>query len=230
MRKTLLQICFACLSLNLSFAFQFTFFVFWYKLTYCYRPPCKRIRSIVLSAKPLRKPYAVNAYCSEFRRHVKKYAIQHGRPQGRITGIFPSMKIGTNNQKFVESLKAAAQLRIIQLILAMTVYLPIWHSHCTLARFSVLVSCSNGGAVHSCPLLCVVRKVAKLANGSTVGLYCVAITWQQIFKGSLQVTTVGVCSVWLLNAGILSGNAARQGRNQLIFSGGCRMIATCCFT
>jgi len=29
------------------------------------------------------------------------------------------------------------------LILALTVYLPVWHSHCTRARFTVLVSCSD---------------------------------------------------------------------------------------
>jgi len=33
----------------------------------------------------------------------------------------------------------------------------------------------------------------EVASGcSTVGLYCVTITWQQIFKGSVQVAVVGV--------------------------------------
>jgi len=31
-----------------------------------------------------------------------------------------------------------------------------------------------------------------LADCSTVGLRCVTITWQQIFKGLLEVTVVGV--------------------------------------
>jgi len=46
-----------------------------------------------------------------------------------------------------------------------TVYLLEWHLHCTSARFIVLVSCSDELEVHSCPLLCLQRQVAKLANG-----------------------------------------------------------------
>ena len=34
------------------------------------------------------------------------------------------------------------------LMLAMTVFLPIWHSHCTRVRFTVLVTCSYELAVH----------------------------------------------------------------------------------
>jgi len=52
-------------------------------------------------------------------------------------------------------LTSAAQFRLIDLFLAITVYLPVRHSHCTRARFTVLVSCSAELAVHSCPLLCV---------------------------------------------------------------------------
>jgi len=29
------------------------------------------------------------------------------------------------------------------------------------------------------------------SDSSTVGIYCVTVTWQQILKGSLQVTVVG---------------------------------------
>jgi len=35
----------------------------------------------------------------------------------------------------------------------MAVYLPVRHPHCTRARFTILVSCSDELAVHSCPLL-----------------------------------------------------------------------------
>jgi len=49
---------------------------------------------------------------------------------------------------------SVAQFRLIDLILAITAYLPVWHSHCTRARFTVLLSCSAGLALHSCPLLC----------------------------------------------------------------------------
>jgi len=46
-------------------------------------------------------------------------------------------------KKFTENMKSAAQFRLIGLILAMTVYFPVRHSHCTRARFTVLVSCSS---------------------------------------------------------------------------------------
>jgi len=48
------------------------------------------------------------------------------------------------------------------------------------------------------------------ANDSTIGLCCVTMTWQQIFKGALQVAVVTVLPLYLLNADILAGNAARQ--------------------
>ena len=49
------------------------------------------------------------------------------------------------------------------------------------------------------------------ADCSTVGLYCVTTTWQQIFKSSLYITVAGVfCYMRLLNVHILAGNAARQ--------------------
>jgi len=38
------------------------------------------------------------------------------------TGIFSSLEIGTKNQHFLENLTSAAQFRLIDLFLAMTVY------------------------------------------------------------------------------------------------------------
>jgi len=81
------------------------------------------------------------------------------------TGICPSLEIGTKNQNFLENVTSAAQLRLIDLNLAMTIYVPVCHSHCTRARFTVLVSCSGEQAVHSCPLLCLQGQVAKLTSG-----------------------------------------------------------------
>jgi len=49
----------------------------------------------------------------------------------------------------------------------MTVFLPVWNSHCTRLRFTVTVSCCGELAVHSCPL-CLQRRVAKVASG----LFC----------------------------------------------------------
>jgi len=46
---------------------------------------------------------------------------------------------------------------------------------------------------------------------SIASLYCVTMTWQQIFKGSFQVTVQGVLGMWLLNTDTsLAENAARQ--------------------
>jgi len=39
--------------------------------------------------------------------------------------------------------KLYRRLRLIDLILALTVHLPLRHSHCTRARFTVLVTCSD---------------------------------------------------------------------------------------
>ena len=41
----------------------------------------------------------------------------------------------------------------------------MWNSHCTRVRFTVTVWCSNELAIHSCPLLCLQRRVAKVASG-----------------------------------------------------------------
>jgi len=85
----------------------------------------------------------------------------------------------------------------------MTVYFPVWHPHRISARFTVMVSCSDELAVHSCPLLCLQRQFAEVASGcSTVGLLCVTITWSQIFKGALRVNgSRRFACMWLLNQG-----------------------------
>jgi len=41
----------------------------------------------------------------------------------------------------------------------------VWNSHCTRVRFVVMVSRNDKLAVHSCPLLCLQRWVAKVASG-----------------------------------------------------------------
>jgi len=58
----------------------------------------------------------------------------------------------------------------------MTVYLPEWHSHCTRARFTAVVSCSDDLAVHSCPLLACRDWLRNMPTDfSAFGLYCVTI-------------------------------------------------------
>jgi len=41
------------------------------------------------------------------------------------TGICPLLENGTKNQKILENLKLVAKFRLIHLIVAMTVYLPV---------------------------------------------------------------------------------------------------------
>jgi len=82
-------------------------------------------------------------------------------------GTCPLLEIGSKNEKILENLKLAAKFWLIHLIVATTVYLPVWH--CTRARFTVLMSYSDEIAVRSCPLLCLQMQVAKLASRL---LYC----------------------------------------------------------
>jgi len=102
----------------------------------------------------------------------------------------------------------------------MTVYLPAWHSHCTRARFTIVVSGSDKIAVHWSPLLYLQRRVAKLASGL---FYCWLLLCNNNMAANLQWFTSGYGSrrfrivacygsrrfVALLNAH-LEGNAARR--------------------
>jgi len=47
-------------------------------------------------------------------------------------------------------------------------FLPVWNSHCTRVRFTVIVSCSDELAIHSCLFLCLQRRLVKVASG----LFC----------------------------------------------------------
>jgi len=48
-------------------------------------------------------------------------------------------------------------------------------------------------AIRSCPLICLQSRLRNLGEDcSAVGLYCVSITWQQIFKHFLNFTAVDV--------------------------------------
>jgi len=70
---------------------------------------------------------------------------------------------------------------------------PWCHWHCTGARFTVLVSCTDEIVVHSCPLLCLQGQVAKLASGlfHYWSLLRNNYTTRNL-QNSLQVTAVGV--------------------------------------
>jgi len=62
----------------------------------------------------------------------------HGSPQRVEKGVFaPSSKLGLRTKNVR---KSEVTISIpINLILAITLYLPVWHSHCTKASFTVLV-------------------------------------------------------------------------------------------
>jgi len=112
---------------------------------------------------------------------------------GGAKRAFAPWKLGLRTKYFWKNLKLASKFRLIDLILAMRVLLPLLNSHCTRVRFTVIVSCSDELAVHSCLLLCLQRGLRKLrADCSAVGVYCVTTTWQQIFKSSLYITVAGV--------------------------------------
>jgi len=84
---------------------------------------------------------------------------------------------------------------VSSLILAMTVYLPVWHSHCTRARFTFLVSWTDKLAVYSCPLLCLQRQVRNTwVDCSTVVLCCQ--TNLKSLTSVMVVDVLGAFSSW----------------------------------
>jgi len=86
--------------------------------------------------------------------------------QGRQNGhLSPAWKLGLRITYFWKNLKSASYFRLIDLILAMTAFLLVWNSHCTRVRFTAVVSGSDELEVHSCPLVCLQRWVAKAASG-----------------------------------------------------------------
>jgi len=90
--------------------------------------------------------------------------------------------------------KSASQSRLIDIILLMTVYLPVWYSHCTRARFTVLwchavmrlqfthVSCfSCRGRLRNLQTYC-----------STVSFYCIT-KYGKIFTSSYGGRRFAAC-------------------------------------
>ena len=125
-----------------------------------------------------------------------------GVRRGHKTGICPPLEIWTKNQNFLENLKSELNFRLIDLTTALTVYwlVPVWHSHCTRATFTVLVSCSDELAVHSCSLFFLQRQVAKLASGL---FYCWSLlrnynmaTDLQRFTSSNGRRRFSACDCW----------------------------------
>ena len=69
--------------------------------------------------------------------------------------------------------------------------------------------------IHSCRLFCLQRQVARLATDcSIVGLYCVTITWKQIFKDSIPISLFVYC-----NDSLLPGTRLTLRKSQIHCSG-----------
>ena len=66
----------------------------------------------------------------------------HGCPQRGKYAFPPSWKLGLGT-KNVRKSEATSRFRLIDLFLAITLYLPVWHSHCTNASFTILVWFKN---------------------------------------------------------------------------------------
>ena len=110
----------------------------------------------------------------------------HGCPQqGGKTVIRPPFRNCYWEPKF--SSKPEIRSFIPILILALTVYFPVWHPQCTRTRFTVLLLRSDEFAVHSCPLLCgrcLQRQVAKLL--------CWLFYWWTLLRNNDMVTNLHV--------------------------------------
>jgi len=63
-------------------------------------------------------------FCTELKQTVLNLWYDKTMSVRRVveTGIFSSLEIGTKNKNFLENLTSAAQFRLIDLFLAMTVY------------------------------------------------------------------------------------------------------------
>jgi len=113
------------------------------------------------------------------------------------TGIYTPQEIRIENQKFLENLKSASWFRLIDLMLEITLYLPVWHSHCTRASFTGVMSLQFT-QVYSFVCKRTLRNLR--AHCSTVALCCVTITWQRIFIVSLKATVHAFFRMWLLTS------------------------------
>ena len=128
---------------------------------------------------------------------------------------FPPWKLGLRTKYFSKNLMTASSIPLNWFDSCNDSFLPVWNSHCTRVRFTVIVSCSDELAVNSCLFLCLQRRFAKVASG----LFCcwsllrnntVATNLQRFTLYCITETGVLFHITRLLNAHILAGNAARQ--------------------
>jgi len=97
--------------------------------------------------------FKICAFCRNFSKKCRHHFWPWASAGGKRA--FPPLEIETKHQDSLENMKLVAQFRSNDKIFAIPLYFPVWHSHCTTVKFTVLVSCSGELAVHSCSLLCV---------------------------------------------------------------------------
>ena len=99
----------------------------------------------------------------------------------------PRVEIGIMNQIFLEKPEVGILIPINWFDSCNDSFLPVWNSHCTRVRFIAVVSCSDELAAHSCPLLCLQRRVAKVPSGL---FYCWSLLRNNNIVTSLQRFTL----------------------------------------
>jgi len=168
--------------------------------------PCFRSLNIVLGACwwVQRK-----ALCTEMLMVL--YQQSMGVPRGGKTGISPPLEIETKNKNFQESWNQ--QLNSDQLIKFLQ-WQFMYQNDTHIARkpgslfwYYALMSLQiTPVRSYACR-----GRWSNLRAVCSVCLYCVIITWQQIFKGSLQVTPASIFRMWLLKSAHLGRyTAARE--------------------
>ena len=107
---------------------------------------------------------------------------------GGQNGHLPPPGYWAEEPKLSRIHEVCSSISINDLILAMTVYLPVRHLH---SRFTVLVSCSGELVVYLCS-----SGWPNLEADSSVGLYCVTMTY---FTSSYNSRRFAACGCLLLN-------------------------------
>jgi len=111
----------------------------------CYRSPFHRVywhKKQTFSNAFSRVARSLENFSRTFCFSINTADYFHECPQRLQNAFFP-LEIGSQNQKMLENLKPASRFRLIDFILAITHYLPVWHSHCTKASCTILVWFNN---------------------------------------------------------------------------------------
>ena len=106
---------------------------------------------------------------------------------GGKTGICPLVEIGIMNQIFLEKPEVGILIPINWFDSCNDSFLRVRNSHCTRVMFTVVMSCSDDLAVHSCALLCLQRRVANVASGL---FYCWSLLRNNNMATNLQKFTL----------------------------------------